>query len=470
MSKPISILLFGAGNRGADSYGPYALKHPDQVQFTAVAEPNPGRRARFAAAHHIPPERQFTCWEEALQVGKIADAVLNATQDEDHHNSTVDALDAGYDMLLEKPMATSLGETVHIVRTARKTGRTLMVCHVLRYTDFFQKVKAIFDSGCLGQIVHIAHSENVSYYHMAHSFVRGNWRNTIDSAPMILAKCCHDLDLLYWFTGEKAAWLSSAGDLRHFKPECAPPDAPARCTNGCPVSESCPFFAPRIYLENYPIKVAVTEAENPVLRTIGLLAISHPRLADALGAIIPSIRTLTRYSGWPRNTITPDPTSDEAVLHALQTGPYGRCVYHCDNSVVDHQIVSLRYPSGITATLTMHGHSHEEGRTLRVDGSRATLLGKFTYGQAWLEIHPHGLGETQRFSFPTTVDSASGHGGGDTGIMRAFVQALRGQSPPLTSAYDALESHLLGFAAEASRLGEVAVDLRSFRANTLKDA
>ncbi|NLN69890.1 MAG: Gfo/Idh/MocA family oxidoreductase [Chloroflexi bacterium] len=463
MSKPVQILLFGAGNRGADSYGPYALKFPDQVQFTAVAEPDPERRARFSAAHHIPPERQFNSWEEALQAEKIADAVLNATQDGTHHESTIAALKTGYDMLLEKPIATTLEETIHIVRTAKEADRTLMVCHVLRYTYFFQKLKEVFDSGCLGQIVHIAHSENVAYYHMAHSFVRGNWRNAAESAPMILAKCCHDLDLLYWFTGERVDWLSSTGNLRHFKPENAPPGVPSRCTDGCPIAGTCPFFAPRIYLESYPIKAAVVSAENPVLRAIGKLSIAHPRLADALGAVIKPIRTLTRYSGWPRNTITRHPESDDAVLHALQTGPYGRCVYHCDNDVVDHQVVNLRYPSGITATLTMHGHSYEEGRTLRIEGSKATLLGKFTYGQAWLEIHPHGPGQTQRHSFPITVDNASGHGGGDAGIMRAFVQTLRGQSPPLTRAEDALESHLLAFAAEAARLDAVAVDMDAFR-------
>jgi len=462
MPKPLRILLFGAGNRGADAYGPYALKHPDELQFTAVAEPDLQRRTRFATAHHIPPERQFPGWEEALKAGKIADAVLNATQDEDHHNSTVTALEAGYDVLLEKPIATTLSETVHIVRTAQETGQMLMVCHVLRYTDFFQKVKHIFESGQLGQIIHIAHSENVAYFHMAHSYVRGNWRNITESAPMIVAKCCHDLDLLYWFTGEKANWLSSVGDLQHFTQENAPDGAPHRCTDGCPAENTCPYYAPRIYLESFPIKAAVARAHNPLLSAIGRLTLTHPRLADALGAVILPIRALTRYKGWPRNTLTLEPASDEAVLHALQTGPYGRCVYRCDNNVVDHQVVSLRYPSGITATLTMHGHSHEEGRTLRVDGSQATLLGKFTYSQAWLEIHPHGPGRVQRFTFPTVVDNASGHGGGDEGVMRAFVAALRGRSAPLTSAKDALESHLLGFAAEAARLGEVIVDMRKF--------
>ena len=463
MPNPVRILLFGAGNRGADAYGRYALKHPNQVKFVAVAEPHPERRLQFAKAHHISPDFQFDDWHAALQAEKMADAVINATPDEVHHNATIAALHAGYDILLEKPIATTLNETQHIVKEAQQAKRLLMVCHVLRYTDFFQKVKAIFDSGQLGQIVHIAHSENVSYFHMAHSYVRGNWRTIAESAPMIVAKCCHDLDLLYWFTGERANRLSSMGDLRHFTAENAPPGAPARCTDGCPAAETCPFYAPRIYLESYQIKAAVARSDNPLFRSFGRLTLAQPRLADALAALIPPLRALTRYTGWPRSTITAFPGDDSAILDALQTGPYGRCVYHCDNDVVDHQVVNLQYPSGIIATLTMHGHSHEEGRTLRIDGSRATLLGKFSYSQAWLEVHLHGPGQIERFRFATVVDNGAGHGGGDEGVMRAFVQALRGTSPPLTDAQDALESHLLGFAAEAARLGNKTVDLEHFR-------
>jgi len=463
MPNPLHILLFGAGNRGEDVYGRYTLNHPDEVKFVAVAEPHPDRRTKFARTHHIQPAFQFEDWHDALQVGKIADAVINATQDEIHHNSSIAALQAGYDILLEKPIATTLSETLHIVHEAQHTERLLMVCHVLRYTDFFQKVKAIFDSGQLGQIVHIALAENVSYFHMAHSYVRGNWRTIAESAPMIVAKCCHDLDLLYWFLGERPAYLSSFGNLSHFTAENAPPNTPHRCTDGCPAAVSCPFYAPRIYLENVPIKAAVAMAENPILRVIGRVTLAHPRLADALGTIIPPLRLLTRYSGWPRNTITEFPESDEAILEALLTGPYGRCVYHCDNDVVDHQIVSLAFENGITATLTMHGHSHAEGRTLRVDGSRATLLGKFGYSQAWIEVHPHGPGPVERCTFPTVVDNGSGHGGGDEGVMRAFVQALRGTKPPLINAQDALESHFLAFAAEAARLGGQSVAMVNFR-------
>ena len=466
MPDPIRILLFGAGNRGADAYGQFALNHPDKVKFVAVAEPNPVRRQKFADAHHIPPERQFLGWQEALSAGKIADAVINATQDEMHHESAIAALDAGYDMLLEKPIAPTLKETVEIIQAAEDSGQMLMICHVLRYTDFFQKVHEIINSGRLGQVVNISHSENVSYFHMAHSYVRGNWRSTEVSAPMILAKCCHDLDLLYWFLDEKAEILHSTGNLRHYRAENAPKGAPDRCTDGCPAAATCPYYAPRIYLDSIPIKQAVSRSGNPLLSFIGGLSLNHPKIAHALGRIIPPVRTLTEYSGWPRSTITEKPESDRAVLEALQTGPYGRCVYHCDNDVVDHQVVSMSFPSGITATLTMHGHSHQEGRTLRVDGSHATLLGKFSYSQAWLEVHDHLPGPVIRYSFPSEVDQTAGHGGGDAGLMQRFVAAMRGQKPPLTSARDSLESHLMAFAAEQSRLKHETVKMGDFRTQT----
>ena len=461
MTAPISLLLFGAGDRGAGAYGQYALRHPDEAHFVAVAESDPKRRASFAKAHRIPPERQFPTWEAALQAGKLADAVVNATQDGLHHASALAALAAGYDMLLEKPIAPTLPETLEIIEAAEAQGHTLLIGHVLRYTEFFQKVNAILRSGELDQVVHIALSENVSYFHMAHSYVRGNWRNTATAAPMILAKCCHDLDLLYWWAGEPVQTLSSSGNLRHFTPENAPVGAPERCTDGCPAAKTCPFYAPSIYVENIPIKIAVSKAPNPFLRTVGQLSLNTPGLAKALGKVIPPVRLLTEYNGWPRKTITGQPKSDAAVLEALRTGPYGRCVYRCDNDVVDHQVVNMTFPSGVTAALTMHGHSQEESRTLRVDGSRATLLGKFSYSEAWLEIHNHRTGGVQRFRYPAEVDQTSGHGGGDDGLMRHFVQVMKGEAQPQTSAHDSLESHRMAFAAEEARREEKTISMNN---------
>ena len=253
MTKPIQAILIGAGQRGMDAYAPYALKHPDQIQFVAVAEPNPERRAQFSAQHNIPTAYQFESWEPLLELPQLGQAALICTQDQMHTEPTIAALDAGYDVLLEKPMATTLDECQQLVSAAEAAKRQLHICHVLRYTTHFSRLREVIQSGVLGQIVNVHHRENVSYWHMAHSFVRGNWRNEAESSPMILAKCCHDLDILIWLLDDHCDTLSSVGNLMHYRPENAPPGAPKRCLDGCPVAENCPFYAPRIYLDMVPI-------------------------------------------------------------------------------------------------------------------------------------------------------------------------------------------------------------------------
>lgn len=414
--SPITAVMIGAGTRGYYSYGPYALEHPDELKFVAVAEPNPARRERFAKAHNIPPERQFVSWEDLIAKGQLADVAFNMTMDQEHYPSTMAALEAGYDVLLEKPMAHRLEYNVALVQAAERTGRLLQVCHVLRYTPFFSTLHSILESGRLGDIITVEHRENVVYWHMAHSFVRGNWRNVETSAPMILAKCCHDLDILYWNLNESVRRLNSFGSLLHFRAENAPPGAPMRCTDGCPVADECPFDARRIYLN-------------------------------------------MNNTGWPAVTITED-LSYEGRLKALQEGPYGRCVYHCDNDVVDHQIVNMEFESGTSVALFMHGHSYEESRTMRYDGTRASLRGKFDYRSGWIEIWDHVTNRRIDVDIPP---ADSGHGGGDFGVVRSFLRAVRGEGEALTTAREALESHLMAFAAEEARLNGTVVEMEDFR-------
>jgi predicted dehydrogenase len=416
MSQPITAAIAGAGVRGTFAYGPYALHQPDDLRFVAVAEPNPVRRERFAEAHAIPPARRFSSWEELLAAGRLADVFFNMTPDRSHYASTLAALEAGYDVLLEKPMTTRLADTVHLVQTAERLGRLLQVCHVLRYTPFFATLHDILASGRLGDIVTVEHRENVVYWHMAHSFVRGNWGNTAAASPMILAKCCHDLDILHWNLGRPVERLQSFGSLLHFRLENAPPGATNRCTDGCPAGPICPFDTRRHYLD--PDNIGFT-----------VIALS-------------------------------DDTSMEGRLLALETGPYGRCVYRCDNDVVDHQTVSLEFPGGATAVLFMHGHSHQEGRTMRYDGTRATLRGKFVSGDYHIEIHDHLTNRREAVAIPAAT---SGHGGGDAAIVASFVRAARGEAAALTGARESLESHLLAFAAEESRLQGTVVDMNEFR-------
>ncbi len=423
MSEPITAVMLGAGGRGMYAYGPYALEHPDEIRIVAIAEPDEERRARFSQAHNIPPERQYRTWQDALGVGQLARAVINCTQDKLHFDSTMAALGAGYDVLLEKPIAPTKAECVKLVQTAESLGRVMQICHVLRFTAFFATLYDIIHSGRLGRIMTVDHRENVSYWHMSHSFVRGNWRNEGQSSPMILAKCCHDLDILAWLIGSPITSLASLGGLTHYRAESMPPGAPIRCTDGCPVEAECPWYAPRLY---------------------GAMEGIAPRAEWILVALNGGE---TPQSRWRK----------------LLTSPYGRCVYQCDNDVVDHQVISMQFANDVTVSFTMHGHSDTEGRTMRWDGTKATLYGDFSDGRPHeFRIHDHG---TNNIEVIQPQAGLSGHGGGDEGLMNAFVRTLRGEEVPhQTSARASLESHLMAFAAEDSRHMRQMVDMAAFRA------
>jgi predicted dehydrogenase len=337
---------------------------------------------------------------------------------------------------------------------------------VLRYTTFFSTLHDIVASGRLGDIITVEHRENVAYWHMAHSYVRGNWRNSAASSPMILAKCCHDLDLLYWILGP-VRQLSSVGSLLHFRPENAPPGAPERCTDGCPHESTCPWSALRLYMGLIPLLHVAQDSESLFERAGSTLALEYPKLAKWLRRVR-VIDAALDYRGWPISTISED-TDPDVRRRALETGPYGRCVYYCDNDVVDHQVVSMQFESETSATLVMHGHSHREGRTLRFDGTRATLRGRFMTNRQEIEIHDHLTGKVEIIHPTVGQLRDSGHGGGDAGLMSAFVQAVRGQIPAQTTAHESLVSHLLAFAAEQARLEGRVVDMDAFRHQSEKE-
>jgi hypothetical protein len=285
----------------------------------------------------------------------------------------------------------------------------------MRYSPFYTTLYETLHSGVVGQVMTVDHRENVAFWHQAHSFVRGNWGNSGRSAPMILAKSCHDMDVLYWLLERRVVKLSSFGSLTHFCPEQAPEGAPERCTDGCPHWQSCPYYAPRIYLRD--------------------------------------------HEGWPVTAISQD-LRYEARLEALRTGPYGRCVYRCDNDVVDHMTIQMLLEGDVTVTFTMHAFSHENCRTMRYDGTRASLRGHGGKGE--LRLHEFRTGQEREIPI-TGIEG--GHGGGDAGLMRAFIAAQRGEPGTLrTSARDSLESHLMAFAAEESRLqGGALIDIAEYR-------
>ncbi len=432
MPTPVEVVLIGAGNRGADAYASYALRHPDAVRIVAVAEPRPERRTWFAAQHNLPPARCFATWEELIAAGQLGQGAIVATQDQAHVAPAVAAMTTGYDVLLEKPMAHSLAGCVELVQAAERTGRTLQICHVLRYSPFWRRLHEVIDSGVLGEIVTVEQRENVAYFHMAHSFVRGNWRNRALSSPMILAKCCHDLDVLVWNLRQPVRRLSSTGALMHFRSDRVGAEIPDRCTDGCPIEAECPFSALAIYVDYER---------------------ARPGLAASLAA--EGLDPAAPYA-WPFNVIAAD-VSDAGRRQAVETGPYGRCVYRCDNDVVDQQTVLMEMADGASVTLVMHGHSNEEHRSLRYDGTRATLRAR-TGAVNEIELCVHG-GKRELIPIDKPV---SGHGGGDDGIMHDYVRVLRGEMAPLTPARVSLESHLLAFAAEEARLAGTVVDFADF--------
>ncbi|MFN8493582.1 MAG: Gfo/Idh/MocA family oxidoreductase [Caldilineaceae bacterium] len=434
MPQPLELVLIGAGQRGAYAYASYALQHPDEMRIVAVAEPDSERRARVANEHDLDDAHCFASWKELTAKGQLGQAAIVTTQDQMHVEPAVAALEAGYHVLLEKPMAHTLEGCVKLVQTAERTKRTLQICHVLRYSPFWRKLHEVLESGRLGEIMTVEHRENVAYWHTAHSFVRGNWRNERLSSPMILAKCCHDLDILTWNLPAPVKRLSSFGSLLHYRAETVGPEIPLRCTDNCPIEKTCPFSAIGIYLEYRHSPALVEHAAE-----LGL-NLAEPRF-------------------WPFSVLSED-VSYAGRLKALQTGPYGRCVYRCDNDVVDQQTVSMELESGASVVLVMHGHSNEEHRSMRYDGSRATLRARFGHTSE-ITVHEHG-GKVEKI--PVGDPNESGHGGGDHGLMADFLRTVRGEAEALTSARVSLESHLLAFAAEEARRNGTVVTMADFRA------
>ena len=408
MMKPVTAVILGAGSRGC-SYAEYAKEYPGQLQIVAIAEPRGDRRNLLAQELNVPESKRFASWQELLAQPKLADCAFVCTLDDDHTEPAVRAMELGYHLLLEKPMSNTAQECRTIVEAAKKYERKLAVCHVLRYTPFFMTLKSLIDQGEIGEVTTINQIENVGYWHQAHSFVRGNWRTVRETSPMILQKSCHDMDIILWLMGRDCLRVQSFGSLRHFTPENAPEGAPERCLDGCPHAESCPYYAPKLYLD-----MSIT--------------------------------------GWPVDVITTD-LSEAGRRRALEEGPYGRCVYRCDNDVVDRQVVNLEFEGGAVATFTMTGLTADFSRQLKIFGTK----GQIQADMAAKEIVLHRFGEEKEIIPVETA--ASGHGGGDFGILRDFLGVLREGGESRTSAEISLQSHLICFAAEKSRKEHLVVEL-----------
>ncbi|WP_195572186.1 Gfo/Idh/MocA family protein [Paenibacillus sp. 1001270B_150601_E10] len=410
--KPFTAVLIGAGARGAGGYAPYALDYPHELKFVAVAEANPERLAKFAEAHGIPKEHQYSSWEELLRQPQLADVAFICTQDRMHYHPTVQALEKKYHVLLEKPMSPDPKECVEMELAAKQHDRQLTICHVLRYTPFWSSLKKLIQEGRIGQVVSIQLNENVGYWHIAHSFVRGNWNNSDRSSPMILAKSCHDMDVLSWLMDQPCVRVSSYGSLMHFHSGNAPEGATDYCIDGCPAEASCAYSAPRFYFGE--------------------------------------------GKGWARHFT--EELTRENIVKGLKETDYGRCVYKSDNNVVDHQVVNMEFENGATAMFSMSGFTRHQERRIQIMGTHGELRGE----EGRIVLMDFLTHETTEIKIPPQT---TGHGGGDSGIVRSFLKEVKqyGTSESLTSASVSVRSHLMAFAAEESRLNKgKSIELRDY--------
>ena len=411
----MKFVLIGAGQRGT-IYATYARQRGHEI--AAVAERDPVRRRLAGDALGVPEDRRFAEGKELLALPRMGEAAIIATMDRDHYAEAIPAMEKGYHLLLEKPISPLPEETLAIEEAAERTGRHVTVCHVLRYSPFFQEVKKAADSGKIGRVITIQHNENIGNYHIAHSFVRGNWRRSDLASPLIMQKSCHDMDLLVWLAGSGCESLASFGDRTYFREENAPAGSAARCSE-CPLKEECRFSAYRCYL-------------------------------PAAG-------------NWPATVLTED-QSEEGLRKAIAEGPYGRCVYRCDNDVCDHQVTILRFRNGVTATFNLSGFTNQMTRTLKIMGEDGEIraseaeneitVTRFTsYGAARCES------EVIRPEIPPT-----GHSGGDSGIVDSFLAVLEGrQTESSTDIHESVESHMMACAAEESRKTGRVIRIESFR-------
>ncbi|MGF6989185.1 putative dehydrogenase [Lachnospiraceae bacterium PM6-15] len=414
MSKKVKVALAGLGSRGKDSYAPVAEQYPDKMEIVAIADVDPEKVEEVAKRYHVPKEACFTSAEEMLKEERLADAMFITTQDRQHVPQAIQALKKGYDLLLEKPISPSLQECKELVKAAKKYNRRVIICHVLRYTPFFKKLKDLLDAGTIGEVVSVMAIENVGWYHQAHSFVRGNWNNSETTSPMILQKCCHDMDMYLWLTGKTCESVSSYGDTYLFKPEKAPEGASLRCMDGCQAKENCPFDAEKIYMDDKKIGIR------------------------------------SGHTTWPLDILSLHPT-EESILEAIKEGPYGKCVYHCDNNVVDHQVLNLKMTDGSTISFTMCGLTATNSRYCKLMGTTGEIIADME--SKLITVMPFGK-EPEIVDVAKLATDFSGHGGGDIRLVEDFLDILSGEkeaSSQTTALEDSVESHYLAFAAEESR-------------------
>ena len=417
--RPVTAIVIGAGSRGS-VYASYSGQYPKALKIVGVADINAVRREQMAQEYNIAPEHRFSDWAEVFHLPKFADAVIIATPDNLHYQPCMQALAAGYDVLLEKPIAQTAKECTDILHQARKYGRLVGVCHVLRYAPYFRALKRVIDEGRVGDIVSIQHLEPVRFHHMAHSYVRGNWHSSKQTTPIIIAKACHDLDIVRWLLGKPCKRVSAFGSLSFFTRKNEPQGAADRCFD-CAAEKQCPFSALKIYIREH--------------------------------------RYLYVFDALPKDRAA----KDAKIAEYLRTTDYGRCVFRCQNDQCDHYVCNLEFEgadgaAASTASLQVEALTSYGGRKTRIMGTKGDIVGDMqTFTLTDFLIGKKYVWDEDISKLP----GYEGHAGGDWGIVKDFVLAVAHQDEKyLSSTIDvSVEPHVMGFRAEQARLKSKIVNM-----------
>ncbi|MBE6576510.1 MAG: Gfo/Idh/MocA family oxidoreductase [Ruminococcaceae bacterium] len=422
--KKVSFIVLGAGSRG-NAYSKYANLAPDQMEIVGVADPVVARREHFKRAYNIPEENVATDWKELMERPKFADAVIISNQDRMHFEPAMMAIEKGYHLLLEKPMAPSPDECLKIAEAAEKKGVHVIICHVLRYAPFFCKLKELIDEGRIGKVMNINHTEGIGNIHFSHSYTRGNWHIEAESTPMLLAKSCHDVDIIQWLVGKEFKRVQSFGSLSYFTKENKPEGAPKRCIDGCPYADTCVYNSVKLYYDN---------KKNAWFRNAATLA--------------------------AKDTIA----NDEQVEKALRETAYGYCVFDSDNDVLDHQIVNMEFEDGVIATLTVSAFNGG-GRKITIMGTEGEMTGDMSSGDISVLTFKDKKREVVK-SYDKNIEEGilGGHGGGDIRTIQALVELLGAGTSSVSycTARVSAKNHVAAYAAEEARKTGTVVDVQEY--------
>jgi predicted dehydrogenase len=432
MTFPLKAIVVGAGHR-ALVYASYAAQYPDELQIVGVADPIAYRRELVAGLYNLPPERCYPTAEAVAAEPKFADVVINGTMDHQHLATSLPLLEAGYHMLLEKPLAVSEAQMWALIESARAHERKVMICHVLRFAPFYTEIRRRVRDGVIGDLISVQTVEHVSYHHMAMAFVRGKWSRSVEGyASMLMAKCCHDLDLIAWMkSGIRPRSVTSYGSNFQFRPERAPAGAGTRCLVDCPIEPDCLYSARKHYID-------------------------HP--------------DRWTFYVWDRLEHLGSPSLEDKIASLKGDNPYGRCAWGCEMEVVDHQVVGIEFEDGSTAIHNMIGGTAKPNRSIHLVGTLGEIEGVFEdnrfvvrhidprpgheYSEEWVDLNTR----------PDEEGEFGGHGGGDLRLVEDFVRVVRGESPSIstTSLDDSVAGHLIGFSADRAMVERRIVELSQY--------